>query len=214
MLTYSLLKNHAGILLTGDYDSLRTLHEVVHEVNEQTPLLQGKESGFLGLAYDARKAYEKQRKVLKAPTHSPEIGIRFGVEILWPVILVQSRVLRVSMGFIPSTKLQQAIAYNLEAVIESALEHDFGDQWRAVERRWEMIDPAHPWALDKFESRGAIFCSWTKAERKKRIVGLLASLDPMYPSFYPHWKKSGDDTLVAPDELDSWEGAEWQDPNW
>lgn len=214
MLTYSLLKNHAGIMLTGDYNSLKVLHEVVHDVNERSPLLKNKEGLFLGLAYDVRKAYEQQRKVIKPPEHFPGMGPRFGVKILWPVLLVQSRILRASMSFIDTTKWQQAIAYNLEAVIESALEADFGARSVVLEERWLRIDPAHPWPEEKLGSRGAIFCSWTKTERQKRLAGLLASLDPMYSSFYSHWSSNGDATLVHPKELDSWTDREWPDPKW
>ncbi len=214
MLTYSLLKNHAGVLLTGDYNSLKVLHEVVHDVNERSPLLKDKEGSFLGLAYDARKAYEQQREVIKPPEHYPEIGTRFGVQILWPVLLVQCRMLRSSMSFIDTTKWQQAVAYNLEAVIESALEADFGSQAEVLIDRWMRIDPAHPWPEEKLDSRGAIFSSWTKAERLKRLAGLLASLDPMYPVIYRMWLENGDTTLVSPEELDTWEGIEWCDPKW
>ncbi|RTL47033.1 MAG: hypothetical protein EKK53_00830 [Burkholderiales bacterium] len=212
MLTYSLLKNHAGVLLTGDYNSLKALHEVVHEVNERSPLLKDKEGSFLGLAYDARKAYEQQRRVIKPPEHYPELGTRFGVEILWPVLLVQCRMLRASLAFIDTTKWQQAVAYNLEAVIESALEADFGTQSGALIDRWMAINPAHPWPEEKLDSRGAIFSSWTKAERRKRLAGLLASLSPMYPIMYPMWLRNGDATLVSPEELDSWQGVDWPDP--
>ena len=214
MLTYSLLKNHAGVLLTGDYHSLKVLHEVVHEVNERSPLLKDKEGSFLGLAYDARKAYEQQREVIKPPEHYPEIGTRFGVQVLWPVLLVQCRMLRSSMSFIDTTKWQQVVAYNLEAVIESALEADFGSQASVLRDRWMRIDPAHPWPEEKLDSRGAIFSSWTKAERRERLAGLLASLDPMYPMIYEMWLENGDTTLVSPKELDSWEGVEWCDPKW
>lgn len=212
MLTYSLLKNHAGILLTGDYNSLEALHEVVHEINEKSPLLKDKEGAFLGLAYDARKAYEQQREVITPPEHCPEIGTRFGVQILWPVLLVQCRMLRSSMAFIDTTKWQQAVAYNLEAVIESALEADFGSHSRVLLERWMMIDPVNPWPEKKLDSRGAIFSSWTKSERRERLAGLLASLDAMYPTLYPIWLRNGDATLVSPEELDSWEGVEWPDP--
>ena len=48
----------------GDYTSLRWLHEVVHDVNERSPLIKDDESPFLGLAYDARKAYQSERGLL------------------------------------------------------------------------------------------------------------------------------------------------------
>jgi hypothetical protein len=214
MLTYKLLKNHAGVLLSGDYSSLRAAHDVVHEVNERSPLIKDKEGVFLGLAYDIRKAYEQQRKVIKPPPHYPEVGPRFGVEILWPVILLQCRMLRASMAFIDTTKMQQAVAFNLEAVVEAALAEDFGAQAEALQERWLRIDPAHPWAEQKIDSRGAIFCSWTKSERRRRLLGLLSSLDPMYPVTYDISASNANSDLLSPAELDSWDGSEWVDPKW
>ncbi|MBC2774995.1 hypothetical protein H6M51_19225 [Rhizobium sp. AQ_MP] len=69
MLSYSLLKNHAGILLVGDHTSLTWLHEVVHEVNDRSPVIIDKEGSFLGLAYDVRKALERQREIIEPPQH-------------------------------------------------------------------------------------------------------------------------------------------------
>lgn len=187
---------------------------MVHEVNDKSPILKNKEGVLLGLAYDARKAYEQQREVIKPPEYYPEVGVRYGVQILWPVLLVQCRMLRASMAFIDTTKWQQAVAYNLEAVIESALESDFGTAAEDLKNSWMRIDPAHPWAEEKMNSRGGIFCSWTKAERKKNLHGLLLSLDPMYPTIYPMRVKQGDKTLIDPVELDSWDNQEWTDPRW
>ncbi len=111
MLSYRLLKNHAGIMLIGDYTSLRWLHEVVHDVNERSPLVRDRESMFIGLAYDVRKAYERQREILEPPEHYEELGIRYGVKILWPVLLLQQRMLRSSLGYLDHATKTQAIAY-------------------------------------------------------------------------------------------------------
>lgn len=211
MLSYSLLKNHAGILLASDYNSLKALHEVVHEVNERSPLWKDKEGMFLGLAYDVRKAYEGQRKTIQPPEHFPEIGPNFGVEVLWPVILVQSRMLRASLAFIDSTKRHQAIAYNLEAVIEDALREAFGPNAPVLIEQWERINPCHPWPEAKLGSRAAAYCSMTKAERREHLVDLLASLDPMYPIIYKLTQRK---PSLSPEELDAWEGLEWADPRW
>lgn len=215
MLTYTLLKNHAGVLLTGDYQTLKSLHEVIHDVNERSPLVKNKEGSFLGLAYDLRKAYEGQRRTLKTPEGYPEIGPRFGVEVLWPVLLWQSRALRTSMAFIDTTKHMQAHAYALEAVIEAALRDDFGGDIGAnVIAEWERIDPAHPYSEEVLGSRGAVFCSWTKAKRKSGIVGLVASFSPMYSALYPIWVRNGVTNLVPLEEYARWEDAEWPDPKW
>ena len=120
MLTYRLLRNRAGILLAGDYHSLDVLRSAVHQVNEKSPIVRDKEGVFLALAYDARKAIEGQRQVLKPPAGRPEIGVRYGVESLWPTLLLQSRMLRDSLAYLPATLELQAITYALEAVIEYA----------------------------------------------------------------------------------------------
>jgi hypothetical protein len=78
VLSYSLLKNHAGILLVGDYTSLTWLHEIVHDVNERSPIVKDKEGSFLGLAYDVREAYEplliKRVEWTKLPVGLTSVG--------------------------------------------------------------------------------------------------------------------------------------------
>lgn len=78
MLSYRLLKNHAGIMLAGDHTSLTWLHEVIHDVNERSPLVMDKEGAFLGLAYDVRKAFERQREVLRPPRFLKKSGSGMG----------------------------------------------------------------------------------------------------------------------------------------
>lgn len=214
MFTYKLLKNHAGILLCGDYDTLKSLQEVVYEVNDKSVLIKDKEGSFMGLAYDARKAHEGKRQVLKPPVQMPEIGVRFGVEILWPVLLVQCRMLRASLAFFDSSKRQQAIAYALEDVIEGAIEEVFGSDAKLVLQRWYRIDPSYPWPEEKLISRGAQFCKWTGAQRRANFSGLLASFDPMYPVAYQHMVSNGEVGLVAPEDLDALADTEWPDPKW
>jgi hypothetical protein len=126
MFSFELLKNHAGVLLCGDFYLLNQLHEVVHEVNNRSPIITDKEEGaFLGLAYDVRKAFQGERRVIEPPKAFKSIGVRYGVEILWPVLLVQARWLRGSLGYMDSTKRQQAISFALEAVIQDAVREDF-----------------------------------------------------------------------------------------
>lgn len=214
MLSYSLLKNHAGILLIGDYTSLTWLHEVVHDVNERSPIVKDKEGSFLGLAYDVRKAYERQREVIQPPKHIEEIGVRYGVQILWPVLMLQQRLLRQSLAFLNHTAKTQTIAYALEAVIEDALREDFGAQAGHIIDLWQRLDPAQHEVFDMIDSRGAIFCSWTKAQRKAGFAQLLSSFHPMYDRLYDMRLKNGEKNLISPGEFAAWENAEWPDPRW
>ena len=155
MLSYRLLKNHAGIMLIGDYTSLRWLHEVVHDVNERSPLVRDKEGMFLGLAYDVRKAYERQREIISPPPHYDEMGLRYGVQVLWPVLLLQQRMLRVSLAYLDHSAKTQAISYALEAIIDEALQEDFGAQGTQATALWQRIDPAQPIVFEMLQSRKA-----------------------------------------------------------
>ncbi|WFR97702.1 DUF6904 family protein [Rhizobium tumorigenes] len=175
MLSYRLLKNYAGILLIGDYTSLTWLHEVVHDVNDRSPLVKDKEGSFLGLAYDVRKAYERQREIIQPPKHSEEVGVRYGVQILWPVLMLQQRLLRQSLAFLDHTAKTQAIAYALEAVIEDGLRYYFGAQAGIIIDLWQRLDPARSEVFDMMASRGGLYCSWTKTQRKAGFAQLLSS---------------------------------------
>lgn len=214
MLTYSLLKNHAGILLCGDYTTLRSLQEAIYDINEKSPIIRDEEGVFLALAYDARKAYQGQRETIAPHEHFPEVGVRYGVEMLWPIVLLQCRMMRASLAYFDSTKRQQALTYMLEAVLEDALAEDFKNDSKEIIEAWQRIDPSLPWAEEKHESRGAQFCLWTKAERRKKLAGLLASLDSMYPFMYESAVQNGNTELVSPADLDALEGTEWADPRW
>lgn len=214
MLSYQLLKNHAGLLLVGDYTTLRLLHEVVHEVNERSPLIKDEEGPFIGLAYDARKAYEQQREVLPPPEGFEERGTRYGVRILWPVLLVQQRMLRASLAYLDHSKWHQAITYALEAVLEEALWQDFGTSADAIIQQWERLDPSMSDVFDGLKTRGALFCSWSKRERRSMFAKLLASFDPLHASINAHQAPCKEKDELSPEALERWSNVEWPDPRW
>ena len=214
MLKHALLKNNAGLMLCGDYLTLEALHGVIHDVNEHSPVIVDKEGLFLGLAYDVRKAFEQQREVLKAPRHQPEIGLRFGVKILWPVLLVQARMLRVGLGFMDHSKQHQALTYALEHLIETALAEEFPEQSRALTAAWRGIDIQDPSLDRQLDSRGAVFCSWSKGQRRLGLLGLLLSLQPDYERAFAGLCAQGLKALVEPSVFETWENVEWPDPKW
>lgn len=215
MLGYDLLRNHAGILRMGHYQTLRGLHDVIHAVNDGSPVIRNKESCFLSLVYDVQKAYEGQRKKIKPPEHYPEVGPRFGVEILWPVLLWQSRVLRQSMAFFDTTKEMHAHAYALEAVIEQALRAALGAAVAEhVIAEWERLDTNPMQSEALLYGRFSLYSAWPKAARKNGLLGMLASLSYQYPVLYQVWTRNGVKHLVSPEEYAECEGAEWHDPRW
>jgi hypothetical protein len=196
----------------SDLHPEKPLLAVVHEVNDQSVLIEDKEGMFLGLAYDARKAFERQRTVIKPEKHFPEMGVRYGVEILWPVLLLQCRLLRCSLAYFDSSKRQQAITYALEDVIETAIDEAYGAEAASIALEWRRMDASQPVVVANWDSRGAQFCLWSGTECKTKLAGLLTSFDPMYDWSYSQSLKDGDTGLVSPAGLDALESTEWADP--
>ena len=214
MLTHSLLKNCAGLLLCGDKRTLEALHEVVHDVNNNSQLIRDKEGAFLGLAYDVRKAFEGQRRITDASEHEPEVGTTFGVEILWPVILFQSRILRVALGHMPHSHRHQAMAYLLEDLIERAITEQFAGLAPGIKDAWRGIEPFARDMEAVLDSRGAMFASWTKAKRQSGLNMLLETMSPRYALHYGWMDARQRSKYIAPAEFADWLDRQWPDPKW
>jgi hypothetical protein len=183
MLECTLNKHHTGVTLWGDYMSLRHLHELIHTVVEGSVVIEDKEGFMLGLAYDVRKAQDGQRLQRKWK-ESPEPLVLYGVEILWPVILVQVGLLRHAMGFMPTSKRDQATMFELEYVIEAAIDEAVGpDADELIE--WIPRLGAAPYShLDSvLNSRCVYFIKLPAKKRLQALIPLLESFDPMFDYF-------------------------------
>ncbi len=54
MLRYELTPNNAGFILWGDSEALNELHELIHYIVDESPLIKVKDGFMLSLAYDIR----------------------------------------------------------------------------------------------------------------------------------------------------------------
>ena len=183
MLECTLDKHHTGLTLWGDYMSLRSLHELIHTVVEGSVIIEDKEGFVLGLAYDVRKAQEGQRLKRKLK-QTPEPLVLYGVEILWPVILVQMGLLRHAMGFMPTSKRNQASMFELEYVVEAAVDAAVGaDAEEIIE--WIPRLGAAPYAhlSSILTSRCLYFIELPAKKRLPALIPLLESFDPMFDYF-------------------------------
>ena len=186
MLEFTLNRHHTGLTPWGDHATLSRLHRVIHAVVEGSVVIEDKEGFVLGLAYDVRKAFEEQRRQ-DSRTHGDDKSRIYGVEILWPVVLVQVGVLRHAMGFLPTDKGFQAAMYDLEDVVESAVR-------RAVPKaatnliEWIARLGALPYKhLDSVPSNRC--CYFIELELKRRLASLLPlmeSFDPMLDFLAEH----------------------------
>lgn len=210
LLTHSPLKNLAGLQVIGDYTSLRDLHWVLHDVNERCPVIQDKDGPLMHLAYEARSAYQLGRDILAPPSASPEIGKRYGFKIVWPVILFQHRALRTALGYIDSGPRHQAVAYALEHILTEGLRDAFKGRADDVIERWQGLDPIRPEALRRYNSRGALFCSWSRTERLRLLPELLYSFHPSYEDRV--FRKRGETPPIPWSDFAKWDTQEWPDP--
>lgn len=210
MLTYTPMKKLAGIRLEGDYLTLQRLHETLLKFANATPS-QPKNDLLFELGYDIRHAFEGTRDVIAPPEHTPEIGARFGVNIIWPTLLLQARQLRTALAWAPSNSDDHAAVFDLESVIERAIADVFRLNADDVLDRWRRIDPIAPGVGEALDPLGAMFCSWTGATRATRIGALLAAFSSMHSTYHDIATQLGRDS-ISPAEIASWRGRNWSDP--
>lgn len=85
---------NAGFVLWGDSEALDELHQLIHFLVDESPLIEGKDGFMLSLAYDIRKAREGCRRTEQYEYESQDTYNIYGVELLWPLILIQLALLR------------------------------------------------------------------------------------------------------------------------
>jgi hypothetical protein len=180
MLSFKLTPHHTGFALWGDYPTLNRLHAFVHEVVTESSIIEDKESFVLGLAYDARKAFEGQRSENYTDQGHDRCKI-FGVEILWPVVLVQVGILRHAMAFMPTSRLDQATMFELEHVVESAVRSATPGTADAIIHQMRQIG-AMPYQHIEIvlDSRCRYFIERPATKRLAVLSKLMETFDPMY----------------------------------
>jgi hypothetical protein len=111
--------------------------------------------------------------------------------------------LRVSLGFIDSSKLHQAFAYALEALVDDGLQEDFAVDYKRIRERYLALKPEHPWLEEKCSSRVEHWVRWTTSQRQQGLIPLLESLDPMFPFDYEMRVGRGGNGLMSPENWDA-----------
>ncbi|MBA4878200.1 DUF6904 family protein [Pseudomonas aeruginosa] len=189
MLEYKLTPHHAGVALWGDFAALDKLHEFIHHVVEESVYIEDKEGFVLGLAYDVRKAFQGQRtQGYRSYSEDDKCRI-YGVEVLWPVLLVQVGVLRQAMAFIPTSKLKA------DEVIQQ-IRHVGSTSYLHLD---SMLD-----------SRCRYFISLPANQRLKTLPKLMETFNPMYGFLAKSDMRPG----IIPPSAFVEDGQEWPDFKW
>jgi hypothetical protein len=114
-------KYGSGITLYGDYLDLQNLYETISYLSTGGPLTPYQEEFLLHLAYDVRDAFQGDRKEEYFGFDEHSKVRYFGVDVLWPIFLVQVGALRWSAGYHETDSEYQANLYRLESCAEYAL---------------------------------------------------------------------------------------------
>jgi len=96
MFRFELTPNNAGIVFWGDTASLDKLHQCIHFIVEESPLITVKDGFMLSLAYDLRKARDGCHQAKQYQYEDRDTYQLYGVELLWPLVLLQTAILRSS----------------------------------------------------------------------------------------------------------------------
>lgn len=211
MLNSEPTRHHAGLRLWGDYPTLERLHAFIHRTVESSLVISEQDGFVLGLAYDVRKAFEGQRQLREHTAPNGDHHLLYGVEILWPLLLVQVGVLRHTMAFISTTRLDQAIMYELEYVVESALRTTIPAAADAVLDQLQRIGAEPCTRLEVLlDSRCRYFLERPPSERLAVLPKLLTTLDAMYPILVEGEALSTAD-FIPPSAFvdDEWPDFEW-----
>lgn len=124
MLIAESTRYYAGIGIFGDFLDLSNLHETIHYLVEGHPI-GGGESALgefvLGLAYDVRHTYQKDRETRELISYRNDTATYAGFRYLWPYLLPQVGLLRWSASFHPTNRHHQATLFKLEGCIEDVL---------------------------------------------------------------------------------------------
>lgn len=180
MLEFAPLPAYMGIELIGDYGTLRQLHQTTHKVAKNLPDGIGRES-LLGLAYDARKAVEGQRKIYPPPPEAKEVGTLLGVDTMWPVLLWQARMLRCGLQNMPGhDAFDQSVIFALEGVIEFGLKATHKNKAQDVIAAWRELDPTKPESEADMLARSWVYEQWNALRRLNSLSHLIKSFSPSF----------------------------------
>lgn len=212
MLNFELTPNHAGLTLWGDYATLERLYEFVHKVVAESSVIEDKEGFILDLAYDVRKAFQGQRSKRDMGHGGTRCKI-FGVEILWPVILLQIGVLRHAMAFMPTNRFDQATMFELEHIVEAATRAAMPSTADKVIHHMSQIGAMPYHRLDTvLDSRCCYFIELPAKKRLTVLPKLMDTFDPMY-AFLAEQSATTRPEIIPPDAFAAGD-CEWPDFEW
>lgn len=127
MLQANNTKNGTGIAIYGTYTELRMLYDTIHHFAETLSEYKHKSDAaqsklLMNFAYEVRKAKDESRLKDKFEFIGDNtLHELLGFQLVWTDIVIFLNLLRHCAGYTQSDKMHQAILYNLEYAVETAM---------------------------------------------------------------------------------------------
>lgn len=199
MLSVIATQNNHGILLSGDYLSMKSLHSVIQDANAVSLVTEKDREGFVfRFAQEVSAAQCGNRLILQPPLLAEEIGVRFGVNFSWIEILILLRVMRKTIGQGKMPRVDSAIINFLEALVEDCLKLTFEQTAKKILDKWIEIQIFGDNLESTLTSRVFYFDSLPASEREHALPFILASFEPQYESVY-HYLILSSQQYIHPD---------------
>jgi hypothetical protein len=184
MLRYDLTPHNGGIVLWGDAEALNELHALIHVIVDESPMIKVKDGFILALAYDIRKAREGYRRDEPYQYEHQDNYRLYGVELLWPMVLIQTAILRSAMSYMETDKNQLSVMYAFEYLLESALKELMPATSEAVLQVARFAaDSDLMFVEDCIDSRCCYYLGLSPVQRKAQLVSILRSMDSLWGQF-------------------------------
>lgn len=208
MLQYDLTKKHGGLVLWGDFPTLNRLQDLVGRVMDRKPFNVEVESLMMDLYAELRKTYEGRRKTNESHFMLHDVHKIYGAEFPWPTILIQVALMRDAMGYMDTTKLEQAIMFEFEGIVENALRKAFPETANEILRHAKISVSGSQMTSysEHVRSRMLYFMALPTRDRAKKLHRVMETLNSMYETNFEMGLLHGGG--IAPE---AFEGLEFPD---
>lgn len=206
-------KKGTGLALFGHADDLENLHETIHFLCGESEGAQDQHEHALSIAYEIRKAFERQREV-----RDTEYGEQLGTLFVWPHILFYTSYFRQLAARRPTNKEHQSNLSRLEYCVESALVEYDPKIGAEVVSSYPMIGAVTPGFLDSYVSEitySFLYEGGTGKMRFRRLPTLIRSMaqwSQAYQAYEKMLEREATKHGCLPSQLR--DSREWSEIEW
>jgi hypothetical protein len=221
MLIAESTRYYAGIGLFGDFLDLRNLRETIHYLVEGDPIGGGESplgEFVLGLAYDVRHAYQKDRETREIISYRNDTATYAGFRYLWPFLLPQVGLLRWSASYHPTSRHHQAVLTKLEGCIEDVLcSIDPAIGKEVFDMLIHFAGLSGDYYVQSIEHCALLYVTEAKPGKARfrllpKILHMMLPGSNEYEEFASHLEADAMENGCSPHELTDF--AEWPDFKW